>query len=270
MTKLLLLIALSVLLPGSISGQEPPIGIVDFYGLRSLSERQARQALRIKEGDPAPASREEAQRRLEALPNVQQARLNTVCCEAGKTMLYVGIREKGAPSLQFRPAPKGSVRLPEAMLRAGDAFWDAVQEGLLKDLVYGMSDPDGDVRNVSTRSLAVLAGFAQRSPGRRIEVPVEPFIDMLNSIVWTDRNKSSMALLHLTEKRDPAVLSKLRERALPSLVEMSRWKSRGHASAPFFLQGRAGNLPEEEIFKYWNGDDREGLIEAVLRKVKSK
>jgi hypothetical protein len=336
--KLLLLISLFALLPGSVNGQEPPIGIIDFYGLRSLSERQARQALRIKEGDPLPASREEAQRRLEALPNVRQAFIANVCCEAGKALLYVGIREKGAPSLQFRPAPKGSIRLPETMLRAGDAFGDALEEGILKgdtgedrsqghaldsypklraiqeqfiafaaqdfkllravlresadarhralaaqiiaytankqdvvqDLVYGMSDPDGDVRNSSLRALAVLAEFAQRSPGRRIEVPVEPFIDMLNSIVWTDRNKSSMALLELTERRDPAVLSKLRERALPSLVEMSRWKSRGHATAAFFLLGRVGNLPEDEIRKYWDGDNREGLIEAVLRRVKSK
>ncbi|MBV8857529.1 MAG: hypothetical protein JOZ02_11410 [Acidobacteria bacterium] len=338
MTKLLLLVSLSVLLPGQTYGQEPPIGIIDFYGLHSLSERQARQALQIKEGDPVPTSHKEAERRLEALPNVRQASIANVCCEAGKALLYVGIREKGAPSLQFRPAPQGSIRLPETMLRAGDAFGDALEEGLLKgdageddsqghalnsypklraaqeqfivfaaqdfkllravlresadarhralaaqiiaytankrdvvqDLVYGMSDPDGDVRNSSLRALAVLADFAQRSPERRIEVPVEPFIDLLNSIVWTDRNKSSMALLHLTEKRDPAILSKLRERALPSLVEMSRWKSRGHASSPFFLLGRAGNLPEAEILKYWQSDNREGLIEEVLRRVKSK
>jgi hypothetical protein len=337
--KLLLLISLSVLLPGPAYGQEPRVGIIDFYGLRSLSERRARQALQIKEGDPFPASREEAQRRLEALPNVRQALLNLVCCEGGKSILYVGVREKGARSLQFRRAPKGAVRLPETMLRARAAFEEALGEAVLKgdpgedrsqghalnsypkmravqeqfiafaahdfkllrdvlresadaghralaaevigyaadrrevvkELAYGMSDPDGDVRNNSMRALAVLAGFAQRHPERRIEVPVEPFIDMLNSVVWTDRNKSSMALSELTEKRDPAILSKLRERALPSLVEMSRWKSLGHASYPLTLLGRVGNLPEDEILKAKAsaGGDREALIEEVLRRVRA-
>ena len=76
--------------------------------------------------------------------------------------------------------------------------------------------------------------------------------------------------MNLTERRDPAVLSKLRERALPSLAEMSRWKTPGHAQPPFILLGRAVGLPEDEIFKHWNGGTRETLIETVLKKVRSK
>lgn len=333
MKKILLLALLFVLLPGLANGQNPPIGIIDFYGLRSVSEHRVRQALQIKEGDSLPESREEAQRRLQELPNVQQARLNFVCCEGGKSILYVGIREKGAPSLQFRSAPKGAIRLPETIIQAGEAFDDAFTEGIqkgdageddsqghalfsypkaraiqerfitfaaqdlkllravlhesanaqhralaaqiigyaankrevVKDLVFGMSDPDRNVRNNSMRALAVIAGFAQRFPKQRIKVPVKPFIDMLNSIEWTDRNKSSFALYQLTEKRDPAVLAKLRVRALPSLVEMSRWKS-GHALSPFFVLGRAGNFSEGEIQKEWDSGNREALIEKVLRK----
>jgi hypothetical protein len=338
MMKIFFLSLLFVLLPGSIIGQSPQIGIIDFYGLRSLPIMQARQALQIKEGDSLPASVEEAERRLQALPNVQQALLSAVCCDAGKTILYVGIKEKGAPSLQFRSAPKGAIRLPETILPAGDAFYDAQMEGIqkgevgedrsqghalnsypkiraiqeqfitfaaqdfkvlravlresadaqhralaaqiiaytankqdvVKDLVYGMSDPDGGVRNNSMRSLGIIARFAPASPKRRIKVPAEPFIEMLNSIVWTDRNKSSGALLRLTENRDPAILSKLRERALPSLIEMSRWKSPGYAQVAFVLLGRVGNLPEDEILKDWNSGNRETLIETVLRKGKSK
>ncbi len=338
MMKIFLLTFIFVLLPDLANGQNPPIGIIDFYGLRSVSERQARQALQIKEGDSLPASREEAQHRLETLPNVQQALLGAVCCEAGKSILYVGIREKGAPSLQFRTAPKGAIRLPETIVESGNAFYDALTEGIqkgdagedrlqghalnsypraraiqerfitfaaqdfkllraalhesadaqhralaaqiiaytankrdvVKALVYGMSDPDGDVRNSSMRALAVIAGFALASPKQRIIVPVEPFVDLLNSIVWTDRNKSSDALFRLTEKRDPAILSNLRERALPLLIEMARWKSPGHALFPFFLLGRIGNLSEEEIQKDWDSGNRETLIEMVLQKVKSK
>jgi hypothetical protein len=141
---------------------------------------------------------------------------------------------------------------------------------IVKDLVYGMSDPDSDVRNNSMRALGVLAVFANNWPKQRIQIPVEPFINMLNSIEWTDRNKSSRALYQLTEKRNPAVLSKLREHAVSSLIEMSRWKSPGHALGPFFLLGRASNLSEDEIKKHWDSGIRETLIETVLKRVKSK
>ena len=144
----------------------------------------------------------------------------------------------------------------------------ANKRDVVKDLVYGMTDPDPGVRNDSMRALAVIAVFARLSPNQRIKVPVKPFVDMLNSIVWTDRNKSAFALYELTGKSYPAVLSELRERALPSLVEMSRWKT-GHAHAPFFLLGRVGDLSEGEIQKQWDSGNREALIETVLRKVKS-
>ena len=335
--KTTLLSFLFVLLFGSINGQTPPIGSIDFYGLRSVSEQQVRQALQIKEGDSMPASWQEAQRSLEALPNVQQASLNAACCEAGKIILYVGIREKGAPSLQFRSAPKGALRLPEPIVKTGEAFYDALTEGIekgdvgeddsqghalnsypklraiqerfitfaaqdlkllravlhesaeaqhralaaqiiayeankwdvVKDLVYGMSDDDSNVRNNSMRALAVIAKFAQQSPKQRIKVPIKPLIDLLNSIIWTDRNKSAFALYQITGKRNPEVLSMLREHALASLIEMSRWKSRGHAFCPFFLLGRAGNLSEDEIQKYWDSGNRETLIETVVSRVKS-
>jgi hypothetical protein len=329
---------LIVLSRGSTNGQTPGIGIIDFYGLRSISEQQARQGLQIKEDDAVPDSWDEAQRRLQALPNVQQARLNFVCCDAGKAILYVGIREKGAPTLQFRNAPQGRARLPGNMVLVGQAVSDAVTRAVEKgdvreddsqghslshnpearalqerfitfaeqhlkllrtvlresadaqhralaaeiiayapnkrevvpDLVYGMADPDGGVRNNSMRALGLIAKFAQRAPSQSIKVPMHPFIAMLNSIEWTDRNKSSAALFQLTEKRNAAVLSSLRRHALQSLVEMARWKSLGHAQAPFVILGRVGKLSEEEIWKAWNSGNRESLIQKVLKSVGAK
>ena len=146
----------------------------------------------------------------------------------------------------------------------------ANKRDVVADLVYGMRDPDSTVRNNSMRALGIIASFAQQFPKQRIKVPDGPFIEMLDSIVWTDRNKSSGALLQLTERRNPAILSKLRERALPSLIEMSRWKSPGHALGPFFLLGRVGNISEDEIRKAWASGNRESLIETVLKRVKSK
>jgi len=305
--KLFILISLFLLLSGSANAQKQSIGIIDFYGLRSVSELQARDALEIKEGDSVPASREPAQHRLEALPNVEQALLGFVCCDAGEAILYVGIKEKGGASLKFQSAPNGSIRLPETIVRAGDAFDDAITRGIEKgdtaedesqghalssypearaiqerfitfaaqdfnllravlhqsadahhralaaeiiaytaskqkvvtDLVYGMKDPDDGVRNNSMRALALIAGFAQRHPKEQIKVPIRPFIRMLNSIVWTDRNKSAFALSQLTEKRDPVILAELRQQALHSLIEMARWKS---PAMPLALSSFSGAL----------------------------
>ena len=98
---------------------------------------------------------------------------------------------------------------------------------------------------------------------------MEPFIAMLNSIEWTDRNKASLALLELTGKRDPAILAMLRAEAFLSLVEMARWKSPGHAYSGFVLLGRVGGLAEDEIQAAWDGGYRETLIRKVMEKAKS-
>src|SRR5215475_8614033 len=300
------LIFLALLLSAPQDPQFPPIGVIDFYGLRSVSERQVREALQIKEGDSLSGDPQEAKRRLELLPGVDEARTEFVCCDSGKTTLYVGIREKGAPSIQFHPAPQGKVRLPQDVIQAGEDFEKTLTEAVIKgnsseddsqghaltndpaaravqerfirfaarnlntlrdvlrhsddarhralaaqiiaysadkqavvnDLVEAMQDPDDGVRNNATRALWVMVGVARQTSGQPVKIPFRPLIDMLNSIEWSDRNKSSLALLRLTDKRDPAILSELRQKTLPSLTEMARWKSSNHALAPFFLLGR--------------------------------
>src|SRR5262249_54283585 len=263
--------------------------------------------------------------------------ISLVCCDAGKAILFVGIGEKGAPSLQFRPAPNGKVRLPEDVTQAGkdeqNASMNAVLKGnsgeddscghalsndpatraiqerfitfsardlkllrdvlrhsadaehralaarviaytankqaIVNDLIEAMRDPADGVRNDAMRALAVMAGAAQQTTKQPIKIPVRPFIEILTSIEWTDRNKSSWALPRLTGKRAPAVLSELRQKALPSLIEMSRWKSSGHAYNPFFLLGRVAGLPEDEITAAWERGDRASLIEAAVKRARA-
>jgi hypothetical protein len=331
------LIFLALLLPAPQDPQFPPIGIIDFYGLRNISERQVRDALQIKEGDPSSVETKEAQRRLESLSGVAEAQINRLCCDAGKAVLFVGIREKGTPSLQFRPAPQGKVRLPQDVVQAGEGYQKAVSDAVLKgntgeddsqghalfndpaaravqerlikfaardlnllrnvlrqsadaehralaaeviaytankqavvnDLVDAMRDPAGEVRNNATRALMVMARSARQKTKQPIKIPVRPFAEMLNSVEWTDRNKSSYALLALTDQRDPVIFSELRQKALPSLVEMARWKS-GHAYASFFLLGRAAGFPEDEITAAWERGDRASFIETAVKRANAK
>ena len=127
-----LLVFLASLLFASQDPQIPPIGIIDFYGLRGVTEQQVREALQIKEGDPVSVDRKEARRRLEALPGVAEARLSLVCCEAGKAILFVGIRERGVPALRFRPAPQGKARLPQDIVQAEETYQKALSAAVLK------------------------------------------------------------------------------------------------------------------------------------------
>jgi hypothetical protein len=148
--------------------------------------------------------------------------------------------------------------------------YTANKQAVVNALVEAMRDPAGGVRNNAMRALWVMAQSKQQTTKQPIKIPVQPFINMLNSIEWTDRNKSSSALLRLTEKRDPAVLSELRRKALPSLIEMARWKSSAHAQASFILLGRIAELPEDEIFVAWERGDRASFIELAVGRIKTK
>ncbi len=141
------------------------------------------------------------------------------------------------------------------------------RERVIPLLQYAMQDSEDAVRNNAMRALAAIADLAQRDPSLELKISPTWFIEMLNSILWTDRNKASLALARLTEKRDQVILDQLRERALPSLIEMARWKSLGHALPAYLLVGRIARVPEEEILQAWTRGERDKVIaKASLRK----
>ena len=331
---------LSLVAPHHLAAQKTAtVGVVDFYGLRQITEAQVRQALRIAEGATITESTlRDAEKRVRALPGVSDARVDGVCCENGTTLVYVGIEEKGTPAVHFNSPPRGHARLPDDVVRAGAAFdaafekavargdfeedqskghsllhdpgARAVQEGVVAmadrhgpqlrevlrdsdkreqralaaqvlgyasdkasvvgDLGSAMRDADADVRNNATRGLWLIAVFAQKAPGRGIQVPAGPFVDLLNSLTWTDRNKSSLALMSLTESREPALLSTLRQRAVPALTEMARWKSRGHAIAPVMILGRVAGIPENELTSAAAIGSHATIVDAALKRLEGK
>ncbi|MBO0727500.1 MAG: FtsQ-type POTRA domain-containing protein, partial [Blastocatellia bacterium] len=75
------LIFLAIMLSTPQDRQSPPIGIIDFYGLRAVSERQVREALQIKEGDSLSGESNDVKRRLESLPGVAEASIEYNCCD---------------------------------------------------------------------------------------------------------------------------------------------------------------------------------------------
>jgi hypothetical protein len=132
------------------------------------------------------------------------------------------------------------------------------------DLVAAVHDPDDGVRNNAVRALAVIAVLAEREPARGIVVPATPFVDLLGSVVWSDLNKSAMALDRITSSaRDPALMVALEPRVLV-LADMARWRSPGHARPAFNILGRVAGLQEQAIAEAWDQGDREKVIAAAL------
>jgi hypothetical protein len=324
---------------GQADGQEFVIGIVDFYGLNHISKSQARQALTFKEGDTLvltdtrPAALTESEDRLAKLPGVARARINVSCCEQGKVIVYVGVEERGAPTMPVRAAPTGSARLEADIVRSGEEFSTALMQAVVRgdtaedhaqghalahdpamraiqerfvmyakrdvgqlrlvlqssgdaaqralaalvlgyaidkqavvdDLVQGMSDPSEDVRNNAMRALWVFADMVPGASRSVPRIPFEPFLALLNSSVFSDRNKASAALMSLTARRDPELLARLRKESLASLIEMARWRSAGHAYAAFTILGRIAGYSDEALEGLWKGGDRESVIEAASR-----
>jgi hypothetical protein len=141
----------------------------------------------------------------------------------------------------------------------------ANKQVVVDDLVHAMTDPDDAVRNNGMRTLLV---FAAADPARAPvahRVPSEPFVAMLESPVWSDRNKASGALMALTSSRAPALLARLRRGRLKALVEMARWRSEGHAIPAFLVLGRVAGYSDEAVHAAWQRGEREMVIGAALQ-----
>jgi hypothetical protein len=134
------------------------------------------------------------------------------------------------------------------------------------DLLIAAVDQDEVVRNNAARALAAIASLAQRRPGLKIKISPTPFINMLSSPIWTDRNKALMVLSILTKKRDRQLMHQLRNKAFRPLVEMARWKSKGHAFNSFLILGRIGGIPERDLNRAgWDVSRRNALIDRIVK-----
>ena len=312
----------------------PTIGVVDFYGLHKISEWRIRQALGAKEGDRLPHSKGDVEERIDAIPGIVEGHLEAVCCNAGKTILYVGVEEKGSPHFELRDPPDGEQVLPEeitaAYRRFMEAFTVAVRRGatgedltaghsrmidrnaravqdmfpqlaedhlselrnvlrdcgdedqratatyviayavhkseVIDDVQYALKDPDARVRQNAAHALMAMAVYARMNPKSGLKVEPTWFIEMLNSLSWSDRNQALLALQTLTENGETGTLEQLRVRALPALIEMARWKTLEHALPAYILVARIAGWNEDLIRAAWSRGDREQAIAAALKR----
>ena len=137
------------------------------------------------------------------------------------------------------------------------------KKDVVNDLENAMQDPDEAVRANALRALNAIAVLARLEPRLGIQVPSTWIVEMLNSVVLSDRTHAADVLVTLTD-RDAAALNQVRDRALDSVVEMARWKNLRYALPPFILVGRLAGMNEQEIQKAWSSGDRQSAIALAL------
>jgi hypothetical protein len=327
------------LLPAVLAGDPVPrIGSIDYYGLRKVSESRVQKVLGVKAGDLLPPSKGDLEESLEEIPGVVVARVEAVCCDGGRSMLFVGIEEKGAPHFELRTPPEGDATLPpevvepynqlvealqiaasrgstaedlthghplaadpdardlqlrfvdlvpkhlaqirEVLRNSADAEQRAmaatligyapVKSAVVNDLEYAMQDPEESVRASAMSALSAIAVLAAKKPELAIHISPTWFVEMLNSVVLSDRIKAAKALVNLTDSRPASTLDLLGERALPALAEMAQWNSLPYALPAFLLLGRVGGLNEKQIQQRWTTGDRGKMVLEILAKEKKK
>jgi hypothetical protein len=315
-----------------LPAQAPHVGDIEFYGLHKLTEQKLLHAIHLKSGDVLPASKGDLEDELEKISGVVLSHVEAVCCDQGRSTLFIGIEEKGAQHLAFHSSPVGDVTLPETLGDTYQKFLEAVRSAahrgstaedlthghslmadpdarelqmefadyaelhlpllrdvlrdssddeqramaatiigyapnkkdVVNDLEYALQDPDESVRANAMRALNAIAVLARLQPQFGIKVSPTWFVEMLNSIVLSDRARAAATLVTLTEQNPGDALDQIRERALDSVIEMARWKVLTYALPPFILVGRLAGMNEQEIQKAWTSGDRQAVIGIAL------
>lgn len=182
--------------------------------------------------------------------------------------------ELRAKELQIREFALGNEDLlRKILLSSSDAEQRAIAAEFLgyvnvsarqiADLTNAAGDPDEGVRNNAVRALGVIASSSQE---RASMISPKPFIALLKSDKWVDRNKGGWLLINLTASRDPKLLKQLRKEAMYALVEMARWHFAGHASFARRLLGRIAGIDEAKLDGLvLRNDQVEGIIVAAQK-----
>lgn len=151
----------------------PPIGIVDFHGLRSHSEAEVRPLLPFKEGDRvkrAPGYKDGSA--VARALGVPQVNFSFICCTPDqKVIAFIGVAEKPPPPWPAPPA--GSERLTDDMMKACDEANERISE-LVRS---GKPEPEDHSQGHSLNAWPPLrsaqerlVAFARERPGLIVKV----------------------------------------------------------------------------------------------------
>jgi hypothetical protein len=137
------------------------------------------------------------------------------------------------------------------------------KQDIVSDLQDALQDFDESVRANAARSLKAVEVLAARRPALGIKISPTWLIELLNSVVLSDRVESVNTLLVLTDTSDAPALAQIRERALGALEEMARWSTPRYALPPFLLLGRVAGMTDQAVQESWQKGNREAVFEKA-------
>ena len=166
----------------------------------------------------------------------------------------------GAHTAWLRDVLRNDASSEERAIAATVIGYAPDKKDILNDLQFALQDPDDSVRANAMHALAAVGVYGQKHPDRNLRVSPTWLVELLHSIVLSDRMESTKALLILTDAGDDATLSLIRERALGDLIEMARWKTLRYALPPFLLLGRLAGLRDADTQGFWEKGEREAVL----------
>jgi hypothetical protein len=164
--------------------QPPSVGIVDYYGVRHLSLEKLRKQVALNPGDAMPASKADLEERLESINGVVRAEVTAHCCEAGKTILYIGIEEKGAPHFDYNDAPSGETLLPDYVVENYRSFLPALNRAAAR----------GEAAEDLSLGHSLMANSEVRAFQERFVIHAELYLDRLKQVLRTGSDAEHRAI----------------------------------------------------------------------------
>jgi hypothetical protein len=73
--------------------------------------------------------------------------------------------------------------------------------------------------------------------------------------------------MQLTYHRNPVLLQQLKKEALPSLIEMAKWKDPGHMYPAYALLGRIAGFPDDKISKAFFSSGKDEYLKKIIRAI---
>jgi hypothetical protein len=138
-------------------------------------------------------------------------------------------------------------------------------------LQYGLLDSDENVRDNANRALHAVMIGAKLHLDQQIHIEPTWYVELMNSIVWSDRRNASLALVDLTDRQGSTeALQLLRERALPAVIEMARWHDLPRALPAFILAGRLAGMNDKAIDAAWVSGNHEDVLKKALHSGKRR
>jgi hypothetical protein len=233
-----ILLLLSVFSPIS-ADEQMTIGIIDFYGIRSLTEEQVRAALPVSEGivvsDDYAFPDEKARSAIAEALGVFRVELSPTCCyEPHKLIVYVGIEEEQTLSLQYRDEPAGDKELPATILETARQLETAMIAAIQK----------GDSREDRSQGHSLMMNSEARALQQKYIEYAEKYRDTLIEVLYGSAQQRALAATVLAYSADKkSVIPHLEAAVLDPEVIVRNDASRALA----LIAGYANENPELDI-----------------------